>query len=273
MNTETARRSTLEARLTDALYRAQGGTLALLPFLTPKEAMIAKRLLCERGALSCAYFFGGYKDAERVCLFLLPDYLLACLDAPIAQATDKELEDLLGEDIRNAVAPLRITGSGFCTLTHRDYLGAIMGLGLERDAIGDVAIQNDREAVVFCSATIRDFLCQMLETVGKDHVRCRPWQLDESFTDGKKYQPIHDTVASARLDCVVAALANLSREAAQGAIRSGLVELNFEPAERNDLSVEAPATVSIRGHGRFFVRSLGGETRKGRIRLFAEKLI
>lgn len=269
----STQRSTFDARVTDALYRAESGTLAVLPFLTPKEALTAKRLLAERGALSFAYFFGGYEDAERVCLFLLPDYLLACLGAPLSQVPAKELEDLLGEDLSNAVSPLRITGSGFYKLTHRDYLGAILGLGLERDALGDVAIQNDHEAIVFCSATICDFLCKELTSVGSDRVRCRPWQLDESFTDGRLYLPIHDTVASDRLDCVVASVANLSREAAQSAIRTGLVELNFEVTEKTDLAVEAPATVSIRGHGRFVVRSLGGTTKKGRLRLFSEKLI
>ena len=112
-----------------------------------------------------------------------------------------------------------------------------------------------------------------LTKVGSDTVRCRECVIDETFTDGKKYRPISDTVASPRLDCVVAALCNLSREAAQSAVRSGLVEVDFEPEERVDTILEPPITVSVRGHGRFILRSFDGETKKGRLRLRADQLV
>ena len=72
---------------------------------------------------------------------------------------------------------------------------------------------------------------------------------------------------------VVAALTNLSREDAQSAIRGGLVEVDFEPEERVDLSLTPPVTVSVRGFGRYVLCSFDGETRKGRLRLRADQLV
>ena len=266
-------RSMLEARLSDAVARTEKGMVAVLPYLTPRGQKQAQQLLRQQGLWGNAWIYGGYPTAERACLFLLPDYLPPLLSAPIEECPPEELSALIEEEISHWIFPVRIKGSGYRELTHRDYLGSLLGLGLERDALGDIAVQDPHEAVVFCSRTIGEFLLTGLDKVASDTVRCSPYTLDATFTDGRHYRPIHDTVASPRLDCVVAALTNLSREDAQGVVRAGLVEVDFEPAERTDLMLAPPATLSVRGYGRFILRSFDGETKKGRLRLFAEKLI
>lgn len=261
----------LEARIEDHLSRTARGEISVSRFLTPGERRHAERYLAARGARERALFWGGYVGAERECLFLLPEFYLDMPDWIPEEGTDPAhtLPDGEGE----AVLALRITGSGFRTLSHRDYLGSLLGLGLERDSFGDIALQNDCEAVVFCTKEIARFLTESLCKVASDTVKCRPYRLDDSFTDGRKYRPISDTVASPRLDCVVAALTNLSRDDAQSAVRSGLVEVDFECEERTDRILTPPATVSVRGHGRFILRSFDGETRKGRLRLRADQLV
>ncbi len=261
------------ARIDDAVRKAEKGTLAVLSFLTPRERRMAERQLCAAGQAESAFFFGGYATAERVALFLLPDYLTVCLSAPLPQCSPEEVLTLLGEDASDAVSAVRIVGSGFRTLSHRDFLGAVLGLGLQRESLGDLALQNEREAVLFCSRPLVPFLTEHLCKVGSDTVRCVPYVPDASFTDGRRYLPIRDTVASARLDCVVAALCNFSREEAQRVICSGLVELDFEPVERTDLVLVPPAVISVRGAGRFYLRSFDGETKKARLRLSADKMI
>ena len=237
-----------------------------------RERRRAERLLDAHGMHNAYWFWGGHPTAERTCLFLLPEYLVAMLPED-ANERDAMLKEYLCEELQEAVMSLAIKGSGFRNLSHRDYLGAILGLGIERDAIGDVAVQDEYNAILFCPRTLGAFLIGELNKVGSDTVRCRECVIDENFTDGKKYRPISDTVASARLDCVVAALCNLSREAAQGAVRSGLVEVDFEPEERVDTVLEPPITVSVRGYGRFILRSFDGETKKGRLRLKADQLV
>lgn len=266
-------RDLIESRLDDAIARAERGCVSKLLFLTPRERKQAERILRMRGALGQAWFWGGYPAAERVCLFLLPDYLLSMLSGEPTACEAEEVLELLGEEATEAVSVLRIKGSGYRALTHRDHLGSILGLGLERDALGDIAVQNQYEAVVFCSATIARFLCTTLTKVANDTVKCCLWELDGSFSDGRAYQPIYDTVASARLDCVVAALTDLSRDDAQSTIKTGRVEVDFEPTERVDLLLDPPVTISIRGFGRFVLCGFDGETRKGRMRMKAEKLI
>lgn len=263
----------LEARLSDAIVRCERGEIARLAFLNPRDRKRAERFLRARGIWEQAWLWGGYAEAERACLFLLPEYLLACLSLPIAECPTEELAELIGEDLDAAVCAILIKGSGYRDLTHRDFLGSILGLGIERDAIGDVAVQSPHEAVVFCPRTLAAFFKTTLEKVGNDTVKCFDYTVDAHFTDGRNYRHISDTVASERLDCVVAALCNCSREDAQNAVRTGLVEVDFEPEERVDFALSAPATVSVRGYGRFILRAFDGETRKGRLRLRADQLI
>ena len=273
MGTPDTDRSMPLARLGDAIAKTEKGIAAVLPYLTPREQKQIEQILRQRGLWSNARIYGGYPTAERACLFLLPDYLPPLLSAPVEECPIEELFPYLGEELDRWIFPVRIKGSGYRTLTHRDYLGSLLGLGLERDALGDIAVQNEHEAIVFCSRTIGEFLLTSLTKVASDTVRCTPYTPDASFTDGRHYRPIRDTVASPRLDCVVAALTNLSREDAQNAVRSGTVEVDFEPTERTDLLLSPPATISIRGHGRFILRSFDGETKKGRLRMVADKLI
>ena len=261
----------LEARIEDYLTQADRGAVAISSFLSPGERRRAERYLEQIGERGRAVFWGGYPDAERTCLFLLPDFYGNLEDLGLDSA--EELSAFLEGISEDGVSAIRVTGSGYRKLSHRDYLGSLLGLGLERDAVGDIAAQSEQEAVVFCKRRLGVFLIETLEKVASDTVRCRVYEMDENFTDGRRYRPISDTVASPRLDCVVAALTNLSREDAQSAVRGGLVEVDFEREERVDLFLAPPATISVRGYGRYVLRSFDGETKKGRLRLRADQLI
>ncbi len=276
MGTNETGRELLHARVEDAVRRAESGVVARLPFLTPRDSRRAFAYLARRGAADAAWTWGGYPEAERACLFLLPDYLLSCLPAAPMACDAKEVLPLLSEEVAEEVQMLRVRGSGFRTLSHRDYLGAILHLGIERDAIGDLCVQNDHEAILFCSRVMASFLCEHLERVAADAVKLLPLsgtEPDFSFTDGRRYAPVRDTVASERLDCAVAALCNCSREEAQEAIRRGEVEVEYETEERVDVLLSPPAVLVVRGKGKFILRAFDGETRKGRLRLVADRLL
>ena len=259
------------ARMEDHLAKAARGEIAVSGFFTPGERKAAERFLKSWGVSEQAIFWGGYVGAERECLFLVPAFYLDFPDWMPAKGEDP-LQKLSGGE-RVGVCAMRIKGSGFRTLTHRDYLGSILGLGIERDAMGDIAVQNESEAIVFCTESIARFLSETLTKVANDKVTCMPYRMDASFTDGRVYKPISDTVASPRLDCVVAALTNQSREEAQRAIKSGFVDVDFEVEERTDRWLLPPVTLSIRGYGRYVLRAFDGETRKGRLRLRADQLV
>lgn len=110
-----------------------------------------------------------------------------------------------------------------------------------------------------------------MSKVGSDTVRLHIEAPDGIRVPPRATVPVQDTVASGRLDCVVAALCGLPRERAQSAVREGLCELEYECVRDCDRTVEPPAVLSVRGYGKFRVLSFGGENRRGRIRLIAEK--
>jgi RNA-binding protein YlmH len=218
-----------------------------------------------------ARFWGGFAQAERCCLLLFPDYAIDLAADGGEDATVAELLSFCGE--QDPVSVLQVTGSGFCKLSHRDYLGSLLSLGLEREVLGDIVLADEQRAYVFCRAAMAAYITEALERVGGDRVNVRAVTLDATFEPQRKVQPIHDTVASARLDCVVASLINCSREVAQTVIRDGRVELDFRVEQRVDHAIATPATISVRGVGKFRVLSVATQTKKGRYRLSAEKYV
>lgn len=150
-------------------------------------------------------------------------------------------------------------------------MGAVLGTGLERDAVGDILSADGQSALLFCDRRVAEFLCANMSKVGSDTVRLHIEAPDGIRVPPRATVPVQDTVASGRLDCVVAALCGLPRERAQSAVREGLCELEYECVRDCDRTVEPPAVLSVRGYGKFRVLSFGGENRRGRIRLIAEK--
>ena len=261
----------LRARLDDLMAARDRGELGVSQFLTPKELHIAEEYLKRRGVKYVTY--GGYPSAERVRVYLLPDYMeeLSCAEGDI------DLEEKISEYGYSAnITLLKIAGSGYRHLTHRDFLGSVLGLGVERSFMGDIVLLDGegREAALFCDSVIAEFFLSELSFVANDKVRVTVAQADKISFPKKRTEPIHDTVvASPRLDAVVAALCGLSRDKARGTVEAGLVELDFECEERADRNVIAPSLISVRGYGRYKILSLSDKTRKGRFRLEAEKYI
>ena len=253
----------LFARLDDLCAAAERGELVLSSFLSPRELHYAKGYLDRRGAHYLV--FGGYAEAERTRIHFLPDYMEGVSDA----------RELAEYGYGSTVAALEIKGSGYRRLTHRDYLGSLLGLGVERDVVGDVLVfgESGEWAVVFCDGGIKEFFLSHLEKIANDKVKVAELDLERIELPQRSFAAINDTVASARFDCIVAALCSLSRERAKEVITAGLAELDYEAEERPDRTVNAPCTVSVRGQGKFRVLSVTDKTRKGRYRLVAEKFL
>ncbi|MBE6597659.1 MAG: hypothetical protein E7641_08340 [Ruminococcaceae bacterium] len=255
----------LEARVRDLVAKAEKGEPVFTDFLSPGEVRAVGSMARAASREVSCFFFGGYAEAERQRGFFLPEYI----ESPerfsdIAQFFDGE-----------PVVSLLISGSGYRRLSHRDYLGSLLGLGLERSVLGDIVFTDseNEEAILFCDGVIASFLESELQKIANDKVRVSRICVAEDFVPKRSFAHISDTVASPRLDCVVAAVCSLSREKASAAIRGGLCELEYETAEQPDRAVSAPAVLSVRGYGKFRINSLSERTRKGRLRLDADKYI
>lgn len=252
----------LLAHVRDLLARAENGEITHSAFLTPREQRIILRTFPSRSDIR---FDGGYEHAERRRLFCLPPWLDG-VDETI-------LDETLADIHRDCLIALRVKGSGFRALSHKDFLGATLHLGIDRARIGDVCVIDGHTAILFCDRVLATFLAENLTRVANDAVTVCEYTLEQGFDGGVKTVPITDTVASPRADCVVGALANLSRERACDLLRAGLVEIDYECVYDKDTPVNEGVVVVIRGKGKFVIRSLSEQTRKGRYRLLADQYV
>ncbi len=263
----------------DLLVRAENGTIAVSAFLNLGEQYLIRSFLlgCGKAEWSDFCFFGGYPYAERCRLFLFPEYIAETIRYTPKEDTEAFPLDLClpyieGEGL---VCALSVRGSGYKVLSHRDYLGSLLSLGIERSVIGDIAVHDDASAVIFTDENMLSYLLTTLERIGNDKVRCTPLTQERAFSipDSRRYETVSDTVASLRLDGVIAAACNLSREKAKTLVSSGMVDVDFRPTEAPDLTLEVGAVLSVRGFGRFIFDSVDGTSKKGRLRIRIKKLI
>ncbi len=258
---KTQELAALYARLDDLSERSAKGEMGISDFLSPRECFFAENYLRARG--THFFSFGGYAAAERRKIYILPEYMDEV----------QGIEGILDYGLDVGIGAISIKPSGYRVLTHRDYLGALLGLGIERSVVGDILVFDSGEAVVLCESGIGDFLCAELLWVANDKVKVRSLELDSVEIPERRFEAINDTVASPRLDCVVGALCSLSREKAKQTITSGLVEVDFLCEERPDRAIDEGVLLSVRGYGRYRILSLSDKTKKGRYRLLAEKFI
>ena len=147
-------------------------------------------------------------------------------------------------------------------LTHRDFLGALINLGIERDYIGDIIVK-DNEAFVFCINKMTNFITENLDRVKHTSVKCVIYtgEMDNISSDIKE---IELNVASLRLDVVIGEVYKLSRSQAQTKIREGKAFVNGRLMENNSYQLKPADAITLRGYGRFIFSDTMGVSKKGR---------
>lgn len=269
MDEETKR---LLARCDEHLVKAGNGVFSATEFLTPAEAYRLADHVRRRGESGRALFFGGADGAERTVFCAVPDYCLPYEEME-ADAAESYIRGAAAEDLEATVSAILVTGSTYRNLSHRDYLGSILALGIRRSVVGDIVLQSDSSAVIFVLTHMSAFLCENLTRIGSDKVTVTPYRIPADFRIERRFETVTDSIASPRLDCVVGGLLNLSRERAKEAVMAGLVELNYETATEIDGIVRDGDLLSVRGYGKFVVDSVSETNRKGRVRLVARRYV
>ncbi len=236
-----------------ALKREQRNILTSSSFLNESERAKVELMLKE-GGFSDYVFWGGYEEAERVCVFFLPDYMereslnLSTLTLLLAGA-DKFNKD--------------------ADFSHRDVLGSLMALGIERESVGDIIAQKG-EAYFFIKEKVFPFVAENLEKIGRYPVNLEVLERAD-FKREDDFEEISDTVASLRLDAVVASAYSLSRSSATEAILSGLVSVNAIVKKKTDLEIKEGDKITLKGKGKRELIKTDGYSRKGRIRIHIKK--
>ena len=246
----------LLARVLDKLETAERrGIPAHTPFLSPAQRAAAEGLIRAAGQPR-HLFAGGYEGAERTVCVFLPDWL--------------EQEDWPAGE--HPLAAVRLTAPAGAGLSHRDWLGSILGLGLTREKVGDLLVlENQCQAVVLSETA--DILRSQLDKVGRYPVKAAPMALEELTAPERTVKRIRDTFATLRLDAVTASAFSIPRTKAASLIASGKVSLNHRECTKPDRLVEQGDIVTCRGLGRCVVAQIGGQSKKGRIMAELERYI
>ncbi|AGL02940.1 RNA-binding protein [Desulfoscipio gibsoniae] len=195
---------------------------------------------------------GGYPAAERSRVLIFPDYMFA-------------------GDVDTGLSFLAVKGSfRFNTVTHRDYLGALLGLGLRREKLGDILVGEDGAQLVV-AAEVVDFIKMGLTGVGRVRVTVHEINRAEVKPPARDYREIKVTVQSLRLDAVAAHGFGLSRTKMAGEIAAGKIYLNWRLCLDPSAPVRPGDMISARGRGRVAVEQTGGQTKKGRTNLLLHR--
>lgn len=163
------------------------------------------------------------------------------------------------------LAYVRASWNGqFEHIGHRDVLGALMSLGIERDRLGDI-IMGTAQAGIVTDSRMADYLLENLSQVGHSGVTCQLSDLSLIHAKEEKYKELRATVASLRVDSIAAAGYGVSRSKAASDIAADKLKLNWQPVKGASQNVKEGDVLSLRGRGRLEVAEVRGQTKKGRI--------
>lgn len=212
-------------------------------FLTPREAnMVTERFSQFSGVM----LWGGFDDAER-CVAVFYD----------------NTSEYFPENDDFPIVAVKIEPNNKVTYSHRDYLGSLMNLGISRELLGDIVI-NESIATLFCLEEIADYITMNLSKVANTGVRVTLCPQSDLQLPQKQFKSFIKTVASPRLDCVVSACTNLARGKASALIDRGMVSVNYEVAKSQSVQIEGKTTLTVRGYGKFSVEQKNEMSKKGK---------
>ena len=227
----------------------RSGSVTHTGFLTPAERYALEQWA--KHTADCRLVFdGGGADCERTVGFFLPEYL--------------EAEYF---DASEYLRAIRLTAH-FGAPGHRDYLGALLGMGIGREWLGDVRV-TENVAYVFCQPSVLRHLLS-IEKVGRCGVTAEEVTLSEVPAPEKKVLQKSFSVQSMRLDAIVGGMFNLSRTEAARQISAGNVSINYQVSLRTDFGVKEGDILSLKGAGKGSITGTGGTSRKGRLFVYAE---
>jgi len=233
----------LIARLNELVQKAALGVCGQSDFMDLRQQELARSVAVNEPSIEWD-LNGGYAEAERQRLLVFPQW---------------------EENADARIAYLRIIHKEFQeqSLGHRDYLGAVLNLGLKREKLGDIVVQNTM-AFLLVDIGVAEFICQQLTRVKHSSVAVEMIPSEEFIFQSPELRVAQLSLASLRLDAAIAASFNLSRSDVDAYIEGGNAKINHMEVYKSSAAVKAGDLISIRGLGRFRLDEIGGKSRKGR---------
>lgn len=247
----------ITARIEDRISQCRDGWYVTSTGLLDTHEQALAIAASRRAAGVRTFMYGGYEEAERRMLVCVPK------DLPMS---DEEAADGLLTVLRVKLPAISRE------LGHRDYLGSLLGLGIERRLTGDILVRQDGADIIIVPG-IEEFLLKELHRIGSVEVKTEPADITELIVPEARTEYIRDSVSSVRLDSVVSSAFRLSRGKAAEAIRRGLVSVDHAECIKPDAAVHEGASLVLKGKGKAILEETGGESRKGRIRIVIKRYI
>ena len=222
-------------------------------FLSPRELELSRYLFGDADGL---HTFGGFEGAERQMLIYVPEYM--------------ELDTLLEEDA--PLCCLRATFFEEDILSHRDFLGALMGAGIGRETVGDICVGKGY-CDFFVTAEIAPYILQSFTSAGRTKLSISQIPLTEANIPEPEVKEIKDTLASLRLDSVISSGFRIGRSLAAQYVSAGKAAIDGLPCEKPDKAVSEGDSISVRGLGKIKLATVGGQTKKGRISVVIQRYV
>lgn len=219
----------------------------LTNFLDPRQAFILETIIGKRSNIKL-YRFGGYEAAERVRVFICPDYFV-----PV-----QEDFEIVACEIRYPIK--------FARLSHGKVLGTLLSTGLKRDYFGDIISDNERWQF-FIEEGVRNYVLNQVEKIGSVSVRIEERNYIDILIPSDSWTMENGTVSSMRLDAIISTIFNVSRQRAKQMIEAGKVKLNWTEQTKPDFELDLLDIVSVRGFGRLQIQSIDGKTKKEKWRI------
>ncbi|MCX7714719.1 MAG: YlmH/Sll1252 family protein [Clostridia bacterium] len=241
----------LIARINDLIKQCDKyGRARFSSFLNPAEQVQIEEYFAREVNM---HFFGGYEGAQRCMLGIFPDW-------------QEPEEDVF------PVTVLKIFSRFGEGLSHRDYLGGVLSLGIDRCKTGDILVEEDG-AFVFVSDDIAEYIKSNLRKIGNHGIGVDTVDLGQIVLPKEKTEIFETVAASARLDAVLAAALRISRNNCAKLIKAGKVQVNYKPCEDLSCNLSVGDLICARGFGRLKLDDIGTTTRSGRLHISLKRYI
>ncbi len=199
-------------------------------------------------------FYGGYENAARIILGVFPPY--------------SDFENNTDFPIKPVLFLYRTDDE----LSHRDFLGALMGLQIRRDMIGDILVNNNK-CLIFLNESIYSFVINNVRKIGSAGVKISDDINSFDFNIKDSFKNINGTVSSLRLDCIISLVTKLSREKSLVLIKSGSVKVNYVDINNASYVLKENDCFSARGYGKYFFKSINGMSKKNKYCIEIDKFV
>lgn len=200
--------------------------------------------------------YGGFDTAERAVMLFIPQYL----EIEDFDSLDRYFSENPEE---NPLTVIRLKKDSFSTVSHRDYLGALMGLGIKRETTGDI-LTNDGGADLVVLKSVTPYIMSELKSVGRATVTTKEINFAEVMVSSNNIREETVNVSSMRLDNIISACFRLSRSESSSAILAGSVLVNSLQILKCDKKVSIGDKIVFRSKGKIILKEISGVSKKGR---------